>query len=771
MTLFTYLIDGFLRGIKNMKKIFAALTIFLSVTAVEARADSAYVKSIEVEGIERVERDTILSYLDVKPGENVSQEKLDEALKRIYATGLFTDIGFDITESGVLIVKVAENPIINKRVFDGNKKIDDNILESEVRLAPRSIYSRAKVQEDVQRILEVYKRSGRYAAVVEPKIIKRDQNRVDLVFEIDEGPLAKVSKLNFVGNTHYSDDDLSTEIMTKESRWYRIFSSSENYDPDKTNYDKELLRRFYLKRGYADFRVVSSVAELTPDKTSFVLTFVLDEGKRYKVSEVEIISKMAEVDPSLYYEFVELQKGDRYNAELVEKSVYAITEELGKKGFAFVNVEPDLEKNVSKAKLKVVFAIKEGERVFIDRINIKGNTRTREDVIRREFRIDEGDAFNASKLRASRRNVENLNYFSKVDIETIPSDDGNKADIDVNVEEKSTGYFNVGIGYSTVNGALFRAGVTENNFRGLGQQLGLDMSISQKYSEYQASFTEPYLFGRRLSGGVDVFKTEQDYQDEGSYDEESYGLRFRLGWNYTDDLSHYARYTIRRDEITDVDPFASQYIKDEEGKYTGSVIGQTLVYDKRDSKYNTKEGYYLSFGHDVAGLGGDEKYLKFDVKAHKYFTIADYYTLKFFANAGYMDAYSDERIRLSQRYYLGGNTMRGFDVAGIGARDKYTKDALGGNWMVYSGAEMTFPIGLDELGVKGRTFLDIGMLGKPDNIDRNYVDYDSSPRVSVGAGVQWQSPMGQIDIDFGFPIVKEDYDETEVFRLNFGTSL
>ena len=333
------------------------------------------------------------------------------------------------------------------------------MLESEVQLKSGSIYNIAKVQEDVQRILEVYKRSGRYATAVEPKIIKRDQNRIDLVYEISEGPEAAISKVNFVGNTHYSDDDLQSEIMSKESRWYRLFSSAENYDPEKTNYDKELLRRFYLKRGYADFRVISAIAELSPDKKSFVVTYVLDEGPRYEVENIVINSAIRDVDTAPLYDEILIEKGDWYNADLTEKSVFAITEELGKKGFAFVDVTPDLRKTAN-GKLDVVFDIDEGQRVFVDRINITGNTRTEDEVIRREFRIDEGDAFNAAKIRASRRNVENLNYFSKVDIQTEPNpEDDSKADINVNVEEKSTGAFNVGVGYSTVNGALFRAGV------------------------------------------------------------------------------------------------------------------------------------------------------------------------------------------------------------------------------------------------------------------------------------------------------------------------
>ena len=592
-----------------------------------------------------------------------------------------------------------------------------------------------------------------------------------MVYEISEGPTAAISKVNFIGNHHYSDDDLQSEIMSKESRWYRLFSSSENYDPEKTNYDKELLRRFYLKRGYADFRVLSAVAELSPDKKSFVVTYVLDEGPRYKLEDIRIQSMIKDVDVAALSGQVQQEKGDWYNADLAERSVYALTEELGKKGFAFVDVAPELEKT-SGNKMVLTFNIAEGQRVFVDRINITGNTRTEDEVIRREFRIDEGDAFNAAKIRASRRNVENLNYFSKVDIQTEPNpNDDSKADINVNVEEKSTGAFNVGVGYSTVNGALFRAGIAENNFQGKGQKLSADVAVSQRTSEYDLSFTEPYFMGRRLSAGIDLFRTEEDYQDEGSYDSESTGGRLRLGWNYTDDFAQYLRYTLKEDKISNVDRNASIYIKEEEGRYSNSSIGQTMVYDKRDSAINPKEGYYLSFGNDVAGLGGDEKYLKFDGKAYKYFTLADYYTFKLFINGGYITGYGDENVRLSNRYYLGGSTLRGFEFAGIGARDKFTKDALGGNWMIYSGAEMSFPIGLDEVGVRGRTFVDMGILGKPDDINEDYVEYSDTPRVAAGFGFQWQSPMGQIDVDLAFPIVKEDYDETEVFRLNFGSRL
>ena len=734
-------------------------------------AQAAEVKNINITGLQRVEQETVLAYLDIERGQNVSQMDIDSALKRLYSTGLFADVSLDMLGNGELLVKVSENPIINKRYFEGNEEIEDSMLEKELQLNAGSIYSVSKVQQDSQRIVEVYKRAGRYATVVDPKIIKRDQNRVDLIYEISEGPNAKIDKISFVGNNHFTDSELQSEIMSKESRWYRIFSSAENYDPEKTNYDKELLRRFYMRHGYADFRVSTAVGELSADKKSFVLTYVIDEGPRYKIKDINISSALRGVDTETLYPELLVEEGDWYDSDKIDKSAYNITEKLGQQGFAFVEVNPVLHKNTQTGDVNLTFDIEEGQRLFIDKINISGNTRTEDKVIRREFRIDEGDAFNASKIKASRRNIEALDYFSKIDMQTEPTDDSNKANLNVNVEEKSTGAFNVGVGYSTMNGALARVGIAENNFLGKGHQLSADASISQRTQEYDLSYTDPYFLDRRLSAGVDLFRSETDYQDEGSYDSETTGGRIRFGWNYTDDLAQYVRYTLSKDKISNVAADASRYIKAEEGSYTNSAVGQTIVYDKRDSKINPREGYYLSFGNDIAGLGGDEKYVKFDAKAYKYYTISDDYTFKFFMNGGYIDGYNGKPVRLAHRYYLGGNTMRGFEYAGIGARDKYTRDALGGNWMVYTGAEFQFPVGLDEVGIRGRTFIDAGMLGKPDNIDEKYVEYSDKIRSSAGFGIQWLSPMGQTDIDLAFPISEEDYDETEVFRLNFGTRL
>lgn len=753
-----------------MKKIVVESLVLSSLVAFAANAEGLYLQNINVEGLKRVEKETVLSYLNLKKGTNVSQDALDSSFKRLYDTGLFSDISFDTTQKNTLKINVTENPIIDKRAFDGNDKIDDKVLEKEVQLGPRSVYDKAKVQQDVQRILDVYRKTGRYSVTVEPKIIERDENRVDLIYEINEGAAAKIDKINFLGNKHYSNSDLRDEIMSKESRWYRFFSSADSYDSEKMDYDKELLRRFYTSRGYADFNVESAVAELSSDNKSFILTFSLDEGQRYKIGKINIVSELADVDVKPLYKDLEIEEGDWYNAEDIEKSINEMTETVNNQGISFVDISVEPERDTANGIMNLVFHVNEGERIFIDRINITGNDRTLDEVIRREFRVEEGDALNYSKLRASRRNVENLNYFSKVDIQTTPTG-ADKADLDVNVEEKSTGYFNVGVGYSTTNGALIRFGVTENNFRGRGEELGFNVGLSERTKEYDISFTEPYFLNRRLSAGLDLFMTDEDYEDESSYDTRTIGGRTRFGWNYTDDLYHFARYTLSETDIKNVKDSASKYVKAEEGKATTSAIGQTLVYDKRDNMINTKEGYYLSFGNDFAGLGGDNKYNRFDAKAYKYYTLADYYTFKFFANGGYINGFDHKTVRLSDRYYLGGNTLRGFEFAGIGARDKHTGDALGGNWMIYSGIEMTFPIGLDELGIKGRTFYDMGWLGKPDNFNREEINYSNKMRSSVGFGFDWLSPMGKVNIDFGFPITKERYDEKEVFRLNFGTSL
>ena len=380
-----------------MKRTKIIALIALSLMSFKAYAQDIYVKKISVDGLQRVEPETVYSYLNIKQNSKVTQDELDAAFKHLYDTGLFSDINFDTSSGNILTITVKENPIIGKVAFDGNDKIDDKILETELLLSSRSVYDKAKVQQDVQRILDVYRKTGNYSVSVEPKIIEREDNRIDLIYEIDEGKAAKIDKINFLGNTHYSSADLQDEIMSKESRWYRIFTSAETYDADKMNYDKELLRIFYTSRGYADFKVDSAIAELSSDNKSFTLTYSLDEGVRYKVDNISISSAIKDIDTKALYTDLQIEQGNWYNAELVEKSIAEITESLGRKGFAFVNVDVGMERNNQDGKINLVFNISESERIFVNRINITGNDRTTDEVIRREFRVDEGDALNISK--------------------------------------------------------------------------------------------------------------------------------------------------------------------------------------------------------------------------------------------------------------------------------------------------------------------------------------------------------------------------------------
>lgn len=729
------------------------------------------IRQIVVEGNQRIEPSTVRSYMAVAEGDAFDPAKLDQSLKSLFATGLFADVALR-RNGDALVVRVVENPIINRIAFEGNQRIDDQQLEAETQLRPRVVYTRAKVQSDVQRMLDLYRRSGRYAVNVEPKIIELDQNRVDLVFEINEGPPTYVRRITFIGNSRYSDSSLREEIATKEERWYRFLSSADTYDPDRLTYDRELLRRFYLRNGYADFRVTSAVAELTPDREAFFVTFTMDEGERYKFGKVEVNVSLPDLDPASLQEHIVAEGGEWYNADEVETTVQNLTDAIGARGYAFVDVRPRVTRNTEDRTIDVTFDIQEGPRVFVRRIEINGNVRTLDKVIRREFRLVEGDAFNTAKLRRSRERIRNLGFFEKVEVSNIPAEDApDQTDIIVDVEEKATGELSFGVGWSSSVGALFEAGIRERNLLGKGQDLKLDLRLAQRQTEVDLSFTEPYFLDRPLRAGFDVFHITNDYQDESSYDSTITGGALRLGWSYNEFLGHTIKYTAQQTEITNVDDDASRYIREQEGTSVLSQIGHTLTYDKRDSIIEPTDGYVVSVSNAVAGLGGDERFVRNDIAGAYYIPLADQWTLRLGGNAGYIYNYDDkDPLGIAYRYNLGGENLRGFAYGGAGARDG--DDALGGNWIANGSVELRLPLGLpEELGVTGKVFTDFGIIGEPDIdvIPGSPYEYSSSIRASVGVGVIWKSPVGPINIDLAQPVLKEDFDETELFRLNFGT--
>ena len=751
-----------------MKRIGFLLFAFLGMASA-AWADVT-IKTIDVKGVQRMEPATVLSYLPFEKGDEVSQSELDQALKELYKTGFFSDVKLDVNGS-TLTIQVDERPIVAHIAFEGNDKIEENVLMNEIHMKERDVYTPTKLREDVKRLKTIYQRMGLYSAQITTDVETMSRNRVDIVYKINEGPKNYIEKIRFVGNKHFSSSDLKEELISKEKKWYRFFSSTDTYDPDRLEYDKEMLRRFYYSKGYMDFEI-KDVTVQTDEKTkNFIVTFDLDEGKRYRFGTANIQVTLPEVNAQKLEKQITFKKGQIYNAEYIEETIQNITDELGREGYAFVEITPVFKKDPKTQVADVTFKVKEGARVFVNRIDITGNSRTLDKVIRREFRLNEGDPFNTDRIRRSRQRIENLGYFDKVNLKTVPvANAPDKTDIAVDVSEKSTGAFNVGIGWSTYDGLLFEVGVQERNFLGTGKIVGVTASTSGREIQVDLSYTDPYFMDTPISAGFDLFHIDRDYTDDSSYKAKTTGGALRSGWDYSERVRQTVKYTLQQDNVTDIDNDASIYIKEQEGKNVVSMIGQVLSYDTRDNIFNPTEGFYTSLGLDLAGIGGDTRFVRVNANAAKYYEVMDQWVLSVSASAGYIYGLNQE-VRINNRYYLGGSTLRGFDVAGVGARDKATGDALGGDWRVTASTQLMFPLGLpSEFGIKGKVFMDAGMLGKPDgHYAKDTIDYNNTPRVSVGTGVLWQSPMGPINIDLGFPIVKEDYDETEVFRLNFGT--
>lgn len=724
-------------------------------------------REIVIEGNQRIEAGTVLSYMLVKEGDAFDNRRIDRSLKSLFATGLFADVTMR-RQGEALIVTVIENPVINRIAFEGNTKLKDDDLSIEISLRPRVIYTRSKVQNDVKRILTLYRRKGRFAATVEPKVIQLEQNRVDLVFEINEGKWTEVRNIRFIGNRDFSDSRLREVIRTRETRWYRFFSSDDNYDPDRLALDRELLRRFYLSDGYADFRVVSAVAELTPDRKDFFITFMVDEGKRYTFGKIETDIRLTDLKPENVSESIDIESGDWYDAEMVETTIDKLTNDIGTQGFAFVDIRPRINRNRENRTVDVTFEINEGPRVFVDRIDVEGNVRTADEVIRREFRLVEGDAFNPSKLRRSKQRLQNLDYFETVEVEQVPGSEDDKTTIKVGVEEKSTGSLSVGFGFSTTSGPLFDVGLTERNLMGRGQQLSVNGMIAARQSRIDLSFTEPYFMDRDVAAGFDVFHTSTDNQDASSYDTSQTGETLRANYPITEHLRQSWAHTFKQVKIENVPSNASQYVKDAAGDDLVSEVTHGVAYDRRDSATFPTDGYILRMQNAVAGIGGDRRYMRNTFNAGKYFPLADQWVLSLGGKVGHIFGLGKD-VGLHDRFFIGGDDLRGFATAGVGPRDQSTKDALGGEWMYKGTAELGFPLGLpNELGITGKLFTDMGSTGKltPDNGD---VNDTGSVRLSVGAGILWVSPFGPLGIDFGVPLKSESFDEDELVRVNFGT--
>ncbi len=736
------------------------------------------IASIKVQGNERIESGTVVSYLVVQQGDAFDPERIDRSLKSLYATGLFADVAIS-REGSTLVVRVAENPIVNRVIFEGNKKNNDEHLNGVISLKARSVFTPDLAQIDKKKILDEYTKKGRFGARVEPKVIKLDHNRVDVIYEINEGTDTYISHISFVGNHVYSESKLKDVISSREEAWWRILSSTDSYDPDRLQYDRELLRRFYLRNGYVDVDLSNPTAELAQDRSAFFVNFTVKEGERYRVGTVSVASNLRNVNPDDLKALVDITEGDWYDGSQIEKVSDALSDAVRAKGYAFVDVKPSVTRDPATKTIKVAFNVGEGPRVYVERIDIAGNVRTQDKVIRREFRLAEGDAFNADLLRRSRQRIDDTAYFNKVSVTSQPGSAPDKAVVNTTVEEKSTGELSLGGGYSTDAGALLNVGLRERNLIGSGVEAGINAVLAQKRSSVDLSMTNPYLFDQNLVGAVDIFAIQSNITTYTQYEERRYGATFSAGYEINEHLRQNWSYTIVSRDIYNVESTASLYVQDEAGPSLLSQVGQALALDYRDSRIEPHSGFLVRVGTDYAGIGGDVRYARVKLDANllvpleSVFNDPDY-ILSFSAGSGYMFNLGQNE-RIIDRFFLGGDNLRGFQVGGAGPHAISGGDSIGGRFIWTQSTELRFPLPVSaDLGLTGRFFVDVGALTQASNRLRTSnqtiaITDSGAPRIGAGFGVSWKTPFGLINLDFAPFVVKQAYDQTQFFRFSFGT--
>lgn len=803
----------------------------IAAVASSGAAFAQSANSIVVQGNRRVEADTVRSYFKAGPGGQLGPAQIDDGIKSLYATGLFSDVRIEHS-GGRLVINVVENPVINRVAFEGNKKAKDDQLKAEVQSKPRGTLSRPTVQADVQRIIEIYHRSGRFDVKVDPKIIELPNNRVDLVFEITEGQKTGVKLIRFVGAKAFSTGRLKDVIKTSESNWLSFLQTTDIYDPDRIEADRDLLRRFYLKHGFADVRIVSAVGEYDPAKKGFVVTFTIDEGAQYHVGTVNVVSNVRAISPASLHDSLKIGAGSIYNADLVEKSVEAMTIEVAKHGYAFANVRPRGDRDFEKKVINLTFVVEEGTRAYIERINISGNTRTRDYVIRREFDIGEGDAYNRALIDRAERRLKNLNYFKSVKITNEPGSAPDRVVINVAVEEMSTGEFSISGGYSTSDGFLAEVSVADRNLMGRGQFAKASVTYGQYSRGATVSFVEPYLLGYHMAGGIDLFARQTLANSYVSYNTQSVGINLRLGFALSEELTLTPHYSILQQEVSlpyylddcsstitgglfQTSPPTLPYVPpagytvhipgavvpgDEcysqgqsslpvrielaKGPVIESIVGYTLAYNTLDNVKSPTSGLYASITQDVAGVGGNVNFIRTTADTRTYYEVLPDIVGVLHLQGGDLSSWGGQSLRMLDNFQMGPNLVRGFAPNGIGPRDLttltpgQTNDALGGTMFWGASVEAQTPLYFlpKEIGIKIAAFADAGSLWNYKSEtswavtgETMQVADNMAVRSSVGMGLIWDSPLGPLRFDFAYAVTKQSYDQTQFFRFSGGT--
>ncbi len=739
------------------------------------------ISEIVVQGNQRIEVDTVKSYIFVRKGDLYVEKEVDRSLKSLFNTGLFSDV--KIGRSGsILVIEISENPIINRIVFEGNKFKKDDKLYEEIHLRPRIVFSRSKVRADVQRLLEIYRRGGRFAASIEPKVIQLEQNRVNLVFEITEGPKSSIGKINFMGNSTYNNDDLRSILRSKESRWWKFLTSDDTYDPDRMAFDKQLLRDFYRSQGYADFRITSAVTELAPNKEHFFINYTIEEGVIYNFGEITVESEIPDLESDVLSLLVFTREGKLYNSELIDQTVEYLTSVAGLKGYAFVNVRPRIRRDREKQTVNITYIVNKAPRVYVERVEIRGNVRTHDRVIRREMRLIEGDSYNSSKMKRSEIRVKSLGFFKEVEIDQIEGTANDKTILEVTVEEQATGELSIGAGFSSAESFLFDFSIRERNLLGRGQDLRFGSRISSRRKELDVGFTEPYFLGRPVVAGIDIFFRDNSFR-EANFEQVSVGLGLRTAFPVTEFIVMSMRYNLRQDKIDIPEIFLSSrspFTITNIGTFTTSSVGYGVSYDSLDNRQKPNRGQRAVINQDVAGLGGNVRYIRTQANYNYFVPIYGRWIFGAKAEGGHILALGQD-IRINDRFFLGNPRMRGFEQAGIGPRDNLTTDALGGNVFYKGSLEIFIPLGSGarELGIEASAFVDAGALFSIDlpknlfnpatGLTHSIVADTPKPRVSAGIGFTWTSPFGPFRVDFAKAIMSDKFDKTEFFQFNIGT--
>ncbi len=750
--------------------------------AASSQAEAAVVSSIVVRGNRRVDSETVRSYLTVKPGVNFTSFDTDESLRQLFATGLFSDVR--ISRNGrTLIVEVDENPTINLVRFVGNDKVRDDQLSNIVQSKSLEIFSQEKVDSDLARVREVVRRSGRASSTVTVQVDELENNRVDVVFQINEGGRTRIADINFVGNNAYGDRRLTEIISHNESNFLSWLKRDDLFDPDRLRADEERLRRFYFNRGYADFRVISAVGDFNEEKNNYTITITVDEGERYAFGNIEIDNALTNVDPQILQDSLKVRSGDVYSARDVEKTLVAMTEAIASSGFPFAEVTPRGDRDFDNRTINITFFVDEGPRSYIERIEVSGNTRTRGYVIRREFDISEGDAYNRVLVNRAKRRLDALGFFETVRITTRPGSSPDRVIVVVNVKDKPTGDISFGGGFSSAAGAVGEVSLTERNFLGRGQFLKISGSFGEDVTKYDISFTEPYFLGNRIAVGFDASRQEITSNNGTLFDSDVTTFRLRAQAPLTDNFSASVNYTYRRED-TSVDPNLSDgnpangelspatLDTVNRSPFTTSSIGYGLVYSTIDNFKNPREGIHATFNQDFAGLAGDAQYVKTTGRITAYYLAAEDADIVLLGavGAGHIEGFGSDTLRVTDHFLQGGETIRGFDVRGFGPRDSLTNEPLGGTTFVNATAEVQFPLPLlaRSSGLRGALFAEGGTLYGNDFSSPTVID-SSDIRASVGASIIWDSPFGPLRADFSQTLLEESFDRTQFFRFGVST--